>query len=399
MKKTSRSPAFFVVAIVSVLIAIGLHLYLNKHHVDLKLGVSSETSMCNVSEKLNCDAAASSQYSEVFGIPIALLGVVANSFLLILLIIGRLRWTEDFEKTERYGFYFASFILAVSVVMGAISLFVIKVGCPFCIGTYVASIVTVIALWLALRPETHYLGDDIRDLFTTQKWVLGTLVALLALGFLVNNMILDSYGYQQIKQARDSSLNDWRSSPALSFDETAGLSFQNGSGTPKAVVVEFADFLCSHCRDAYQPMHAFTKNHPDVKLIYKPFPLDGVCNAAIHSKGDGKRCELAYAALCSEKLAKKGWDAHHYIFDNQEQIFSTPMNTVTENICKATGQDCEQLKACMNSEEVHEIVKRTAAEGEKAQIGGTPSVFFNNRSLPGGQLLPVLEHIYKNGGI
>jgi protein-disulfide isomerase/uncharacterized membrane protein len=398
MKKTLRGNAWFFVAVFSVLVAIGLHIYLNKHHIELKLGATGENSVCNVSEVLNCDTVATSKYAEVFGLPIALLGVLGNAFLLILLGLARLRWTEDSEQVERYSFYFSGFIFLVSLLMGSISLFILKSGCPFCMGTYAASLVTLISVWGAFRPNLKLFGDDLRDLFTERKWLPGTLVSLILLGALVYSMILDSYGFQQIREARDSSLTEWLSSPALNFDQEAGLSYQKTPGPTKVVVVEFADFLCSHCREAYHPLHAFARAHNDVKFIYKPFPLDGVCNTAVTAKGDGKRCDLAYAALCAEKVGQKGWETHHYIFDNQETIFSTPMAEVTENICKKTGVDCTQLKTCMNSDEVHEIVKRSAAEGEKAQIGGTPSIFFNNRLLRGGQLLPILEHIYKNSG-
>jgi protein-disulfide isomerase len=51
----------------------------------------------------------------------------------------------------------------------------------------------------------------------------------------------------------------------------------------------------------------------------------------------------------------------------------------------------------MSTDEIHEMVKKSAAEGAKAQISGTPSVFLNYKLLPGGQLLPVLENVYKSG--
>jgi protein-disulfide isomerase/uncharacterized membrane protein len=395
MKNTKRGRLPFVLAVLCILIAIGFHLYLFKHHIDIKLGASGENSVCNVSEVLNCDTAASSSYSEVFGIPIAMLGAFANGLLLLLLVIAYFNWSEDSERTERYAFYLAGMIFAVSLIMGSISLFILKSGCPFCIGTYLLSLIVLISLWFAFRPALTFAGDDVGALFTEQRWLLVMLAGVALASLLVNNMVLDSYGYQRVREVIDSSYAEWTSSPTLDFDLSTGLAYQKGDGVPKVVIVEFADYLCPHCRHAYPVLQSFTKNHGDVKLIYKPFPLDGVCNSAMQGKRDGKSCDLAYAVLCTEKIAKKGWEAHHYIFDNQETIFSTPMNQVTEDICKNTGADCAQLKACMNSEEIHEVVRKTAAEGEKAKIAGTPAIFYNNKLLPGGQLLPVLENVYK----
>jgi protein-disulfide isomerase/uncharacterized membrane protein len=395
MKNTAQKKILALLALVFTLTAIGVHLYLNKHHIDLKLGVATANSICNINENLNCDAAASSRFSELFGIPMALLGAFTNGLLLIFILLGRYNLTSDNDRTERFAFYISSFIFLVSVIMGGISFFVIRVGCPFCIATYALSILTWIVLFIAYRPDLGRLPEDLRDLFTTEKWVLGLAIAVPVLALIVNNMTLDSYGYQEIKRVSENSLSTWQNAPLQNFDSENGLIFQNGSGEAKVTIVEFADFLCSHCKAAYPALHSFAKTHPDVKLIFKNFPLDGVCNTAVSHKGDGKRCELAYAALCAEKISKKGWDTHHYIFDNQESIFSKPMPEVTAEICKTTGVDCEQLKSCMNTEEIHEAVRKMASEGEKAQISGTPAIFLNNKNLPGGQLPPVLENTYR----
>lgn len=395
MKNTSSKKPLILIAILSTLVAIGAHLYLNAHHVDLKMG-TGESSICNVSATLNCDVVATSSYAELFGVPIALLGAFTNGLLLIFLLLGRLNWTENSDRTERYAFWLSSFILLVSLIMGSISFFVLKTGCPFCMTTYATSLITWLCLFFALRPGMAQLSNDVRDAFTTEKWVLGMLVAVPVLAFIINGMILDGAGYKEVKRITDSSLANWKNSPAQNFDLQNGLIFQKGSEEAKVTIVEFADFLCSHCKVAAPVLHKFAESHPDVKIIFKNFPLDGVCNTAVNHKGDGKRCELSYATFCAEKIAQKGWATHNLIFDNQETYFSRPMNQITEEICQATGVDCAQLKTCMNSEEIHESVRKMASEGEKAQISGTPSVFFNGKLLQGGNLLPVLESTYRN---
>lgn len=395
MKNTAQKKILVLLALIFTLVAIGCHLYLNKHHIDLKLGISAADSVCNVNEKLNCDTAASSPYAEFFGIPMALLGAFTNGLLLVLVLLGRYNLTSNVERTERFAFYLSSFIVGVSIVMACISIFILHSGCPFCMATYVLSILTWMMLFMAYRPSLSFLPEDLHDLFGTEKWLLVCLIAIPVLGLIVNNMTLDSYGYQEIKRVSETSLGTWKASPSQTFDMSTGMQFQTGQGEPKAVVVEFADFLCSHCKAAYPAMHNFMKSHPDAKLIFKNFPLDGVCNPAVTHKGDGKRCELAYATLCVDKLNKKGWEAHHYIFDNQEAIFSAPMDQVVEDICKTTGADCTQVKTCMNTEEIHEAVRKMASEGEKAQINGTPAIFLNGKNLPGGQLPPILESAYR----
>jgi protein-disulfide isomerase/uncharacterized membrane protein len=395
MEKSSSSKLAYWIAVVATILCIGVHLYLNKHHVDLKLGLGSASSICNVSEKLNCDTAATSSYAELFGIPMALLGAFTAGFLLIFLFLAQFNLTNDSARTARYAFYLASFMVLVSVVMGGISLFILKSGCPFCMASYALSLILWAALWVAFKPDLHHFADDLKNAFVSEKWVLITLISIPVLAFLVNNMTLASYGYQEIKRVTQDSLGQWKTAPPQNFDLETGLIFQNGDGPAKVTIVEFADFLCPHCKAASPNLHNFAKAHPDVKFIFKSFPLDGACNSVIPHKGDGKRCDYAYATFCAEKLNKKGWAALDYFFDHQESLYSAEPTKVFDDFCQTSGIDCAPLKTCVNSEEIHEQVSKMAKEGETAQIAGTPSIFFNGKSLNGGQLPPVLENTYR----
>lgn len=395
MKNTAKKNLHYYIAFISTLLSIGLFLYLNKHHVDLKLGLNSGTSICNLSDKLNCDTAASSSYAEFFGIPMALLGAFTAGLLLVFMLLARFSLTENTERTERYTFYISSFMLIVSAAMAGVSAFLIKSACPFCIATYVLTLLTWICLLSFYRPDFSKLNADFIEAFTTEKWVPGALLSIPLLSFIVNNMTLDSYGYQQIKQMSQDSLANWQKEPLQSFNHENGLTFQSGTEEAKVVLVVFADFLCPHCRAAGPSLHNFTKSHPDIKLIFKSFPLDGTCNSALQQKGDGRRCDYAFATFCSEVIAKKGWLAHDYFFDHQDLLFASNVNNMLEGFAKDSGLDLNELKSCMNTEDVRERVRLMAKEGELAQIRGTPAVFFNGKALNGGHIPAILDSIYR----
>ncbi|MEK6555784.1 MAG: vitamin K epoxide reductase family protein, partial [Bdellovibrionota bacterium] len=74
------------IAILLTLIAVGLHAYLTLHYYDLNYGSTSGESVCNVSEKFNCDSVSMSQYSTLLGAPLALWGAATNIILLVLLV-------------------------------------------------------------------------------------------------------------------------------------------------------------------------------------------------------------------------------------------------------------------------------------------------------------------------
>src|SRR4029453_15571900 len=74
----------------------------------------------------------------------------------------------------------------------------------------------------------------------------------------------------------------------------ASFPFDNNGA--KVLVVEFADFQCPHCRDAYfglKPVFdKYTANPKDVAFIFKTWPLNSHCtpsvpSAAFFASGDG----------------------------------------------------------------------------------------------------------------
>lgn len=399
-KQISTVPAstrqrMLLIALISTILSILVHAYLTTHYYDLKLGTATGPSVCNVNDYLNCDAVTLSKYATFLGIPMALWGVLTNFILLIFIAFTRWNLTSDQDKVGRYAFTISLFTAVVSVVMALISVTQIGNLCLFCMAAYALSLITLGSIALAIRPRFAAVRHDVVDTLFTQHWVLGFLAAIPVMAYLLNAMILESRGFGDIAKIAEEKTAYWQVSPAQSFDETLGLVFQKGTQPPVMTIVEFADYLCPHCKHASQPLHTFTQNHPDVRLIFKPFPLDGTCNSAIQGVGNGMRCQLAYASLCAEKIAQKGWQVHDWIFDRQDQLFSATFDSISAELCQANGLDCPALLACTQSDDMKVMVKKAAAEGEKAQIQGTPTIFVNSKLLNSGQMIPVLDAAYQ----
>jgi protein-disulfide isomerase len=201
----------------------------------------------------------------------------------------------------------------------------------------------------------------------------------------------------EIEKLAKEKVAYWSVAPQQNFDLATGLQMQKGTGEPVMTIVEFADFRCSHCKQAAAPLHSFTTNHPDVKLIYKFFPLDGQCNEALGGRGDGVSCGLAYAALCAEQGHQKGWAVHDYIYEHQTEITAAGnIDKNIEEISKAVQIPLEDLQACIKKPETREAVSKMAKEGDTAKIQGTPAIFVNGRVLDRGQMIPVLEGAYRS---
>ncbi|MDG0816526.1 vitamin K epoxide reductase/DsbA family protein [Bdellovibrio svalbardensis] len=398
MTNTGNKNKFLLLALLSTLVAIGIHIYLTQHFYQVKFGLGEGGSVCNINEVLNCDAVTASRFSSFLGLPIALWGVATNLILLCFLGLTRYNLTQDRAKTSRYAFILSALTVIASVVMGTISLTAMKNLCIFCITAYFLSIVGFVTTWLgAEKVNLRNISDDIKDLFVTDRWALGYFIAVPVIAFLANLMYLESHGLSDIEKIANDKVIYWQSSPQQNFDLTTGLSLQAGNSEPIMTIVEFADFRCPHCKHAVPSLHAFTNSHPDVKLIFKPFPLDGTCNDAIKGGGDGISCGLAIAVMCAEQINKSGWKAHNYFFDNQMDIIQAQnLEKNLEAVSPVIGITKEDLKKCVEGPEVKAMVIKMANEGAAAQIQGTPTVFVNGRVLNGGQLLPVLDAAYKS---
>lgn len=397
---TSRSKnLYFTLAILFTLIAIGVHFYLSNSYFALKLGGAGGPSFCNINSTFNCDAVSASRYAAWFGISVALWGVVANLLNLVLLFTARFQLSTQPDRINRYAFYLSFMIAATSLVMGSISSFKIGSYCLFCIVTYALSFLTLACVYKtqisgAFSNFTSTFKDDVAALFIELRWVLVCALLVPAAAWLFNSMWMDSKGIRNLDQVVENSIQDWGVNSEQTFSAETGL--HRGSDKPVMTIVEFADFLCPHCKYASMTLSAFQEGHPDVRLVFKSFPLDGTCNTSIEQSGDGVRCQLSYASLCAERSNKKGWEFAKKIFEHQEDFFNGV--GATEKLQKIANElqvPWTELETCISSEEVRKNIESQAAEGHIAKIRGTPTVFVNGKLLPAGQLLPVLQRAYE----
>ncbi len=373
--------------ILSLLVTISLFVYLTVHHYALKLGLGGN-SLCAISSKINCDVAATSSFAEFAGIPIAILGGVFHLVLLAFVVFYRFDWIENtsyLQKTIRSLLVVSVF---VSLVSGAVSAFQLKVLCPFCTGTYLFSVINLIFGWNLVQDFNK--DFNFSNYFKDFKSHLVALLCIPAFSWVISGMIQSNYGLDEVKKQIPEKLAIWAASKEYTFDKSLGLS--NGVENPRVSLVEFADFKCPHCKVASNTIETFLKGKTDILFIYKPFPLDGSCNPSMGQKGDNSRCLLAGFALCAEKIAHKGWDMHHWIFERQEKIFSvSDAKTLLPEIEKDLGLSAAQMSDCADSAEIFEAIKKSSEEGKMANVEGTPTIYMNGKKLPWGHVLEMLR--------
>ncbi len=376
------------IAFLTTVAALFVHAYLTVQHFNILYGEASG-SICDVSATFNCTTVSASRYAELFGIPVALWGFAANLVLMILLA-----WfpmvDRDGKPAARFNLILISGAIALaSIVMGSISAFLLTSYCLFCITAYVLSFATLICLWLGL-PKS---GEAVKITAGQFKSVaiLG-LVAFVGV-FIAKDQITSAYGLRDIDGIVQGSVNDWQSGQARALKPVDPLVEGAASDKAKMTIVEFADFRCIHCKHAAPILSAFVKSHPDVRLEFQPWPLDGECNSVIPTP-NGASCELARISWCAEKNGGHGWLAHGYIYG--EDIFSdvAAVEAAIPKIAQVTGVNDGLLSQCVASNDAKDAVRKQADFGNSLNLQGTPTLYINGKLLPPTSTMAALQEIY-----
>jgi protein-disulfide isomerase len=267
--------------------------------------------------------------------------------------------------------------------------------CLFCISAYALSFIAFFCYRATLQePFFANFAQDIPHLWNESKGILLGFAAVPVLAVVGHRVALEAYGVTQLEKVVQTSINEWITAPAVNFSVPPALSMGPSRDQAKMVIAEFADFRCSHCRHAYPSLDHFAKSHPEVRLEFYNFPLDGECNEVIPDK-NGISCRLAYAVTCAEKQGH-GWQLHHALYDDQDKINGeslrgVPLDDEIKTVAQNVGINSASLFQCMSEPTTADAVRLQAKLGGDAKIQGTPSIFINSKMMDRGQLIPVME--------
>jgi protein-disulfide isomerase len=158
-----------------------------------------------------------------------------------------------------------------------------------------------------------------------------------------------------------------------------------GPADARVTVVEYADFECPHCRELFESLQAIETKYPQVRFVYKNFPLTQLHPWA-ETAAIGGRC--AY-----EQSPEAFWKVHDAIFTDQDVI--SPENVWDKLVSYASqaGLNADTFKACLSSADAQKAVDAEHAEGAALAVNSTPTVFVNGRPLPGGEPETLQQYI------
>jgi protein-disulfide isomerase len=155
-----------------------------------------------------------------------------------------------------------------------------------------------------------------------------------------------------------------------------------GSNAASVTIVEYADFECMHCRAVGPVVSELIKAHPEVRVVFKHYPLQ------FHSMA-------RRAAAATEAAGRQGkfWQMHDAVFSTQDLL----SDELLIGHATALGLDVARFKKDLDDPEIARRIEASRAEALSFGIDSTPSFLVNGRpyhlarSLDGFELRLEME--------
>lgn len=149
----------------------------------------------------------------------------------------------------------------------------------------------------------------------------------------------------------------------IPFSRTADGGFVLGEPDARVAIVEFADFICTHCQDYQEIAHEFIDTYVktgEAKFEYRLFPIVDEVYSPLTAQ---------WATCADEQKDGAFWPAHDALFDlaASGQLDRDSYKVLADIV----GVDADKLSICAETADQHEIDSALAAS---FGITGTPGM-------------------------
>jgi protein-disulfide isomerase len=158
-----------------------------------------------------------------------------------------------------------------------------------------------------------------------------------------------------------------------------------GNANAPVTLVEFSDFECPVCRSLHDTLRGLLPNYPQVRLIFKDFPLDSIHPWARTA---------AIAGRCAYQQDPKAfWKMYDLIYDNQDIISAESAWGKMVDFAGQSGLNQDTFKGCMASPETGAAIDASRQNGILLEVSSTPTVFVNGRRMVGVNAQQLEQYI------
>jgi protein-disulfide isomerase len=152
--------------------------------------------------------------------------------------------------------------------------------------------------------------------------------------------------------------------PLLTLPVTEGRDHIQGPATAKVTLVEYGDYQCPHCLQAYPIMLDLQEHMGErMRLVFRNFPI-----TTIHPDAQNA-AEAAEAAGAQGKF----WEMHDYLFEHQSRLDDVALLSYAADL----GLDVARFMADLETHAFAARVHEDFLSGVRSGVNGTPTFFIN----------------------
>ncbi|OFX21071.1 MAG: hypothetical protein A2V77_10875 [Anaeromyxobacter sp. RBG_16_69_14] len=377
-----RPRGALLAALALSLVGVLLSLFLARLHGQAHAGI---TSFCAIDDVVNCDRVATSRFSVVLGLPVAVWGVFGYALAGALAASGLTRRRVHPGWPAGLLFVVAAAAVVASVALALVSKLAIGAWCLLCAASWAVSLGLLVAAWRACR-GFGVAGAARADLALARERPRSTVALALGAAAAVA-LVAAAYPRYWERPPRRSGPPLATSTPGPIGSATqpgsaaapVGSVAPGGAATPADVtVVEYSDYECPYCARAHEETRAVLSGRPDVTLVRRHFPLDASCNSAVARTIHPSACALARAAICAEAQGRFA-EMDDALFQNQRE--SLPPIKLAERL----GLDIERYTACVASHQTDQRLAADVGAAVRDGVSATPT-YVVGHALHAGRL-------------
>ena len=150
-----------------------------------------------------------------------------------------------------------------------------------------------------------------------------------------------------------------------------------GLDTAPVTLVEYGDYECPYCGDAYPIIKQVQKNLGNkLRFIFRNFPITQIHPHAQHA------AEAAEVAAAQNKF----WEMHDYLYEHQQALDDNHL----EKYASRLGLDITQFNLDMASHAYAQRVREDFLSGVRGGVNGTPTFYINGIRYNGSWNLETL---------
>ncbi len=390
MTKTKR-----IIITILAIIGLALSIELCIVYYNANFAIDATPSICAISDKMDCDSVAKTSYSQFFGVPLALWGVLLYLFFLFMTYVDKLQNIKGFgilkvfKNPSSYIFCIALVSFIISMILGCISVFKIDSICVFCFMTYFVDLLITISAKTKGVSISNEIKTSFSDFISALKdgknvfWFV--LILLLFISILVYTSV------SNILTPQIAKMKQFEQYFKL-YDSEVEKNIM-GPKDADIVINEYMDFNCGGCFFSQLYLHRLVSEFENVKVIQRIIPLEKECNHNMRFDGHKGSCLKAKYALAAAKQ-NMYWQMADVLFneapDSEKEIIEE---------ARLLDLDIKKLKEDANSEQVKNEIQEMIKYADSQDITGTPTFVIGvNKKIGINSYGEFKKYIIEQGG-